>query len=582
MDAGGLSHMTSNFNAGQMGLPTSGLASRRGGQNIKPLSFDTLNAATERETVPTPRTSRGHLLAGLRTAPKSAAAAAFPASPTSLASPTPMFGRNNIAHHAYANPQANAYGGGPKTALPALASQQGFGSLMGMSQHYTPEQVLAPPQIRIDEHEQDPQLYAQLVATNAYLAQQQQQLQQQLLNVQAAAQQLQGLSISPVAQQQMQQQQMALYQQQQHLRNIQQQMALSAMGAQPNIYAYVDPATGQQTYYVDQSAAAAAAQLQSRYAMDQAHAQAHHAQAQAAAHAYQQMPQSAATPRVQVSPPPEHHASPFRSNSPPKRYESPSEHTPLPPPSANAFRRGHKKASSLAVNSSLTVSTNDAAPKSAGPRSVAFPLTPLTGGFAPGHGRAGEHPVRQPRGPPPFDELSAKPTARHEGSKNFAARTRRSAVHNLVRAGLERRKGTGSSSGSMSPVSETAEDSTTPITDNESDSGHSGSGSLSGDVECSLPSSRTSTSGSWGAIGSDRPGSRQKARKSVDSISSATSGCESDTNTGSANGSGSSFASVFKHGAQRAAKGADAAETPRKSHMLVLTSADKRKAGNVA
>jgi hypothetical protein len=161
-----------------------------------------------------------------------------------------------------------------------------------------------------------------------------------------------------------------------------------------------------------------------------------------------------------------------------------------------------------------------------------------------------------------MDELVAKPTAKHEGSKNFAARTRRSAVHNLVRAGLVRRNGTSSTlgSGSASPVSETAEEVTSPVTD-ESDSERSGSGSLAGDIECSLPSSRSSASSTWGAIGSDRPSSRQKSRKSVDSVSSVTSACDSDNST---------FANVFKNAAQRAAK-ENAGQESRKGSMLVLT-----------
>ncbi|GKT44787.1 uncharacterized protein ColSpa_04968 [Colletotrichum spaethianum] len=280
----------------------------------------------------------------------------------------------------------------------------------------------------------------------------------------------------------------------------------------------------------------------------------------------QQQHQHQQAPRVQVSPPPENHASPFRTATPPKRYESPSEVAPLPPPSANAFRRGHKKVMSLALNGQPLALPR--APKSAGPKTASFPLTPLSGGYGPGQGRAGEHPVRQPRGPPSIEELKAKPTAKHEGSKNFATRTRRSAVHNLVRAGRERRKGTGSSNGSMSPVSESAEEeSGTPITDNESDSGRSGSGSLAGDIDCSLPSSRTSTNGSWGAIGSDRPSSRQRARKSLDSVSSNESG-------------ENSFASVFKNSAQRA--GIEVTDGQRKAPMLVLTSAEKRKSGILA
>jgi hypothetical protein len=218
------------------------------------------------------------------------------------------------------------------------------------------------------------------------------------------------------------------------------------------------------------------------------------------------------------------------------------------------------------VNKALAISSSDEPPKSAGPKTASFPLSPLpNGGYGPGQARAGEHPTRQPRGPPALDELRAKPTAKHEGSKNFAARTRRSAVHNLVKAGLTRRKGTGSSCGSMSPVSESAEEVGTPLTDNESDSGRSGSGSLSGDAEPSLASSRTSASGGWGAIGSDRPSSRQKSRRSVDSQASASEG-------------DNSFASVFKHGSQRQAK-AEGQEGQRKAPRLVLTSAEKRKGG---
>ncbi|KAL1858804.1 hypothetical protein VTK73DRAFT_7792 [Phialemonium thermophilum] len=167
-----------------------------------------------------------------------------------------------------------------------------------------------------------------------------------------------------------------------------------------------------------------------------------------------------------------------------------------------------------------------------------------------------------------MEELKAKPTAKHEGSKNFVARTRRSAVHNLVRAGLERRR-EARSSGSISPISESTEEFTqTPVTDNDSDSGRSGSGVLvdTDDADCSLPSSRTST-GSWGAIGSDRPSSRQKQ-----SANGATGSASSDNESTPDSGS---FASVFKN-ANRAAK-TETVEGQRKAPMLVLTSAEKRK-----
>jgi hypothetical protein len=166
-----------------------------------------------------------------------------------------------------------------------------------------------------------------------------------------------------------------------------------------------------------------------------------------------------------------------------------------------------------------------------------------------------------------MDELKAKPTAKHEGSKNFVTRTRRSAIHNLS-AGRERRK-EARSPGTVSPISELHEEPGTPVSDNDSVSVRSGSGSLvvDDDAECSLPSSRTST-GSWGAIGSDRPSSSQKVnRDSVDSNNSSDAEVDKEENN--------SFASVFKK-ANRVAK-AEKVEGQRKAAMLVLTSAEKRK-----
>ncbi|CAM1500563.1 Fc.00g097250.m01.CDS01 [Cosmosporella sp. VM-42] len=556
MDAGGLTQMSSNNFASPNGLamPGGGLAARRGGQNVKPLSFESTKQSKGVDNgAPTPRTSRSHLLAGLRTAPKSATAASFgPQSPTTAA-PSQQYARNSMAGNAYGMGQDNIYNA-PKTAFPQYGGQNNYSNVMG--QQYTVDQVLAPPELPIDEQAQehmDPNLYAQLLATNVYLAQQQQRLQQQLRTVQAAAQQMQQMNLNNMNPQ-LTQQQLMLYEQQQTLRNLQQQQlnVQAALGQQTQ-QVYYNPMNGQ--YYVETPATA---QMTSPY-VEQPMTPSYGGFPQQQQHQPQHQQQHG-TPSVQVSPPPESQPLAFRSNSPPKRYDSPTEVTPLPPPSANAFRRGHKKANSLApINSALSAAISNDAPKSAGPKTASFPMTPATGGYGPGQARAGEHPVRQPRGPPSLDELKSKPTAKHEGSKNFATRTRRSAVHNLVRAGLERRKGTSSSCGSMSPVSETAEEMNTPITDNESDSGRSGSGSLAGEMECT--SSRTSAS-SWGAIGSDRPSSRQKGRKSVDSVCSATSGCESEN---------SSFANVFKNGALRAAKAQESNDGQRKAPRLVLT-----------
>ncbi|KAK6857234.1 hypothetical protein PG995_007421 [Apiospora arundinis] len=579
-----------------LALPTGGLASRRGGNSIKPLSFDTIKAQPNSgdNGAPTPRTSRSHLLAGLRTAPKSATTGNFPASPTTAAPGSQqMYGNNNMSSNMYAGQQASF--NGPKTSLPRMPSQQQqqpqqqrqqpqqqqpqqqqqqYNQMMGQQryandQHYTADQILAPPEIHLDEEvqeEMDPNLYAQMMAANMYLAQQQQRLQQQLMQVQQAAQQFQGLSLNGQATIQQQIAIQTLYQQQQQqLRSLQQQMASmppmqqmqQPQQQQQQIYTYYDPSTGQ-TYYVDQSQAQNGYQANNNVYMDQP--------STPQAFSFQQ---NNGTPRVQVSPPADNEKPFFRSNSPPKKMELQGEPEPLPPPSANAFRRGHKKTGSTAGSNGLSLATENA-PRTAGPKSASFPASPMPNAYGPGQARAGEHPIRQPRGPPAIDELRAKPTSRIEGSKNFATRTRRSALNNLVRAGFERRKGTGSSSGSMSPVSETAEEVGTPLTDNESDSGRSGSGSLSGDAEPSLASSRTSASGSWGAIGSDRPSSRQKTRKSVDSLSSQ---CDSDSG---------SFASVFKKGSRSDNK-PQSADGQRKAPRLVLTSAEKRKgSGSIA
>ncbi|KAK4176610.1 hypothetical protein QBC36DRAFT_6107 [Triangularia setosa] len=590
MGPGGLAQMShAPYNTAHgLGMPSSGLASRRGGQNLKPLSFEGMKAPTDQDNgLPTPRTSRGHLLAGLRTAPKSATATSFPnngpASPT-IQVPGGRNNRNSMGPGMF----DNMYGG-PKTSMPRFGGahqqqqqqqQQQQAYNVGGSysqQHYTTEQILAPPQIQLDDVSQDqldPNIHAQLLYTNAYLSEQQQRLQQQLKALQAAAQQFQGLNLNAQAQLM---QQSSMMQQQGFPNMYQQQAQLQGMMGPTTPDAsnvYYDPRTGQ--IYMDPTQVQAQIQAQAQAQLNAQYFQ--QAQAMQAAMQQQQHHQQAGSgaPRVQVSPPPEARNN-FRSPTPPRRYDSPlvENPAPLPPPSANAFRRGHKKTPSTvtpsASKTSLTISTSDEPLKAAGngPKTSSFPpLTPLTSGYGPGQARAGEHPVRQPRNPPSLDELKSKPTAKHEGSKNFVTRTRRTVISNIVRAGMERRK-EARSSGSVSPVSESAEETVeTPVTDNDSDSGRSGSGSLveRDDAECSLPSSRTST-GSWGAIGSDRPSSRQKyERRGPDSASSSDNEGLRDS---------SSFASLLKNSSRRVKP--DSVEGQRKAAMLVLTSSEKRK-----
>lgn len=273
--------------------------------------------------------------------------------------------------------------------------------------------------------------------------------------------------------------------------------------------------------------------------------------------------------------------------SPPKPSQSPAQVdvAPLPPPSANAFRRGHKKSSSFNPGPKGQIDTAKANNSTLGtgmPKTAALPQTPATGTFGPGQGRAGEHPIRQPRGPPSLEELVAKPTSKHEGSKNFATRQRRRAVHNLVRAGNERRGetrsfGYHSSGGTNTPSSEKE------FTFSDGDDGTVRSGSLS-----SKPSLGSLRAAANGAIGSERKERSSRERRSQDSPYSSTPTSEDGGSFFSGSGkyadvrveqvssspTGSpSVAAVVAGQKTAVAQGQERRKTP----MLVLSSAEKRK-----
>jgi len=176
----------------------------------------------------------------------------------------------------------------------------------------------------------------------------------------------------------------------------------------------------------------------------------------------------------------------------------------------------------------------------------------MTGTFGPGQGRAGEHPVRQPKGPPLLQELEQKPTSKHEGSKNFATRQRRRAVHDLVRAGRERRSdGRQPGSGAGTPGSEN-EFNFSVSSDN--DSVLAGSSSLS-----SKPSLGSLRAAARGAIGSEIK-EKSRERSSVDSV-----GAISAKSLSSDEGNSIGGPIVEVEPARR--------NTP----LLVLSSAEKRK-----
>ncbi|KAF2220873.1 hypothetical protein BDZ85DRAFT_21129 [Elsinoe ampelina] len=436
MDTGGLAHMSYNnqFNAGGF-TPSNGFAARNKGGNPKRLSValpPKVDSISENQTgAPTPRTtSRSHLLAGLRTAPKNNAT---PASAPYTQTRHQMQGNNQWANAGYDSYQQ----GVPQTAAGYGMNQ--YAMQAGQQTYALPEQVLAPPSMFEDAEEMDPNVLEQLQLTGLYLAQRQQELQQQLASITAAANQFQGLN-------------MGMYQQTMSMHNLQQQLAEPIeVPGQPGLFVVQNPMTGEFQYV-------------------QANTQ-QTAQRNPSPLGRSQTMHNLSTPvfRAEISPPPSDRptAANTRSITPPTKSKSPQpnlEHVePLPPPSANAFRRGHqKKLSSLSIanNGNVTEGPKTSSAAIFGSNRVFIPPTPMTGTFGPGAARAGEHPIRQPRGPPSLDELKALPTANHEGSKNFAARRRRRALNNLFRAGSVRRSASNPNS-STSPTSESGASLTT-------------------------------------------------------------------------------------------------------------------------
>lgn len=428
--AGGLAQMTYNNHTGlngNMGLPASGLSSR--GANMKRLTISAPSA--NEEVVQAPKSSRAQLLSGLRTQKStgSAVPGTAPASQTQFPvsrKQSPPAQQNHLAV--------------PQTATAASFSQSNQLNVPGAAprgHHYTPSQVLSPPSITLEgdevEGQVDPSYYQELLRMNQHLAQQQERLKQQLV---AVTQQAQQMGMNPQQAQyyaQMMAQQAGLYTQQMQMP---QQPAVDAVPGQPGLYIITNPLTGQQQYYFDQNSAA----QQMAYGMDV------NAMTGMADHGLSHSPPPP-TPTLNKNfePATNNHAKSnnWRSVSPPKHTATPPTEEPmaLPPQSATAWRPGHKKTNSLMPTSTSTV---EAAVK---------PAPAQQGNFGPGQNREGEHPIRQPRGPPSLDELTAKPTSKHEGSKNFASRQRRAALNNIISAGMTRRS-YGGSQPSLSPTSE--------------------------------------------------------------------------------------------------------------------------------
>ncbi|KAL9099872.1 MAG: hypothetical protein Q9163_004687 [Psora crenata] len=566
---GGLAQMPyqpNNHFESALGVPGSGFASRRGRSQVfnnrlsaaPPSNITTIKEFQPQNGVSTPRTSRSHLLAGLRTAPKS------PMCPTS-APPTQVQQPFHLNAGRYNSREQSKLGNG----VPHTAVGQSFGNkdrgvvtggIVGGSLYGLPE-ILAPPEIQSEEElntvGMDPELYAELMANGQYLAQQQMVLQQQLHNLTVAQQQMQGLSLGRMEMAQQQQQHYTHssiaptngYYNQQLQSGL--QPVVTQIPGTPGLYSVFNPMTGQQSLMMDPAG-------QTRAPAPAPAPTSAQAPAQPLAPTYDLAHSpSPTTPtfHAQVSPPPESNAPvrTFRSPSPPKAASPPVQVNPLPPPSAGAFRRGH-----LRQLSSVTglASKADNGPKSSVPKTATFPMTPMTGTFGPGQSRAGDHPVRQPRGPPSLEELVEKPTSKHEGSKNFVARQRRQRCHalnGLVRAGMERRgvsRGSNSidSPGTGTPSSE-CEINFSVSSDTDNDSVGSSSGASSSSVH--------------GAIGSELKMIKEHSRE------------RSPTDTPNTTASAGSEEEIG--GKTVEIQGDGAKEGPRSAPLLVLTSAEKRK-----
>ena len=565
IDAGGVVQMTYNQNnmGGGLSMPGSGFASRGKGSHLKRLNFTPPSKiSTIDENNPAqPRTSRSHLLAGLRTAPRS--------STLPMTAPSQMDQQFDNKPRYVGNEPSFTPRGVPQTAtgsgFPQTFQNLYQGNHISMTHGYSqPEHVLAPPTIHIGDEDGNSQVdqsyYDELVRTNQRLAQQQRQLQQQLIDATAAAQQAAAQQFYPVLLQRqysLPTQSLGYYNQSsnQRMQSAIQQSAqpiVQAVAGQPGVYTVYNPLSGRLDYFVDQKFQQSQAQIQNGFAnFDLSHSP----------------PPPTPTFRAEVSPPPESptQLSGFHNSSPPRATPSPPKENvnPLPPPSATAFKAAHRKGLSglnltQIQNPSSPLSLDIATPMSS--KFSAVPQTPMTGTFGPGQNRSGEHPVRQPRGPPALEELLSKPTAKHEGSKNFATRQRRRAVHNLVRAGLERRA-TSRGHGSIDSL-----ESSTPASESEitfSISSEGDSDSVSGSASLLGQSTAGDLFGGLvnTAIGSERKEFKERSR-------------ERDINDTLFLSPTSEVSNPFD---RKLSMAKDDNSERRRAPMLVLSSAEKRK-----
>ncbi|PUU72246.1 hypothetical protein B9Z19DRAFT_1069918 [Tuber borchii] len=447
MDAGGLAQIN-YFH--QQANPTS-FASRGKGSHLRnisvPVPSNNLSAPADNQTATTPRTARSALLAGLRTAPR-----------TPNPSPASASLTDSGLESKYSSPGSSGFVPQNTRSGQSPNRYRGYQSSQGTPYSAASQQLPTPPSSSSPalglngemfelSDETDNEKYQQLLATNFILAQKQAELQAQLANSVAAHQvqllqlqqlQLQSSGSSNFATPPMSPGGLGSYMQQSA--NAANMNANRYYPIYNNIYGYyAQPQVSvdylQQFQQQQQQSPPASAQPENNAPVYQPPQQQQQQQQQTQSQERQSPTLNASTGRS------------GRSRSPPKL-------TLNQPTNSSGFKRGHRKASSLST--CVNVSNLDIAepPKTSLPKIM--PTTPMTATFAPGHA-SGSHPIRQPRGPPAFEELKAKPTNKDGGSKNFATRQRRRAVFKLVTAGMERRTARSASSsigGTMTPVSE--------------------------------------------------------------------------------------------------------------------------------
>ncbi|EWC46642.1 hypothetical protein DRE_04129 [Drechslerella stenobrocha 248] len=383
--------------------------------------------------IATPRTSgRAQLLAGLRTAPKTpygmdhsgALDGHHDSGSHAGQADLNMPAYNQRMHHQGNVRSAHSYQGMQQNMARPVYVQEQFHdlSLGNFSGPPTPPSSGLPYQ---GEAEYEAKLYADLLARNISLAQQQQLLQQMIVSQQVHMQHS-GQHVQPI-----------------HVQTANAQ-TMNASLMSPTVYSPSTP-----RHQVPHGANGPYGSSNAQYGYPSQQARSMHGTPRNASPPRQtpvaslasSSQVSLASSMVTDSPA---RTSSSRSSPSPTRGFANAERAPMaqktpspPPPTAiSKFRRGHKKCISLSGCNNTNAALADSGPKTSLPRlSNNVPSTPIGSTF----GGRGDHPVRQPRGPPALEEIVAKPTAKHEGSKNFSSRQRRRALTKLVNAGIERR-----------------------------------------------------------------------------------------------------------------------------------------------